>query len=301
MRTAISLVFLVGTAFRLLQAAPSLGEVALAPMPTDEEAATPELTTFRTSHLDDRGLNRSIRNISQPTLTIYLPDPPRHKGAMVICPGGAYAAVEFDREGLAVARYFVAQGLACAVLKYRLPAPLKTAEILPRSQQDALSAIRYLREHASSLGISPDRIGIMGFSAGGHLAGSTAFLGAVDNGSRPDFIAMLYPVVTMTGTCAHSGSRKNLLGPTPDAAAMQDFSLEQRAGKDWPPVFLVHAQDDKVVLFENSRLLAKALKSKGASIEWQPVISGGHGFALGRGPDSQGWKEHFLDWLDALP
>lgn len=282
----------------LLHAAPLPGELALPPLVTGDEPPAPELVTFRTKHLDDRGLNRSIRNISQPTLTLFLPEQPRHRGVVIICPGGAYAAVELDREGLSVARYFASQGLACAVLKYRLPLPAETPGALPRSQEDALSAIRYLRKHGAELGLS-GRVGIMGFSAGGHLAGSTAFLGKGE--SRPDFLVMLYPVVSMVESCAHPGSRRNLLGDAPAVSALETFSLERRAGRDWPPVFLAHARDDKVVPFENSRLLAEALQKQGAAVEWWPVASGGHGFSLGRGPDSDSWKERFLAWLDALP
>ncbi|MBC2595632.1 alpha/beta hydrolase [Ruficoccus amylovorans] len=284
-----------------LAATPRSGEIVLPITTAGEATPPPELVTYRQKHLDDRGLNRTIRDISQPTLNLFLPEHPLPgHPAVVICPGGGYAAVVYDREGLAIARYLSSQGVAAAVLKYRLPAPDATGDGLPRSQQDALAAIRYLRDHSADLDINPDRIGIMGFSAGGHLAGSTAVFGTREEGTRPDFVALVYPVVSMSDDIAHRGSRDNLLGSAPSEQRLIDFSLDRRVTGDWPPFFLVHATDDKVVVIENSERLATALKEHGVPTVWMPVSSGGHGFSLGRTPESSVWKERFIEWVGQL-
>lgn len=262
----------------------------------------PESVTFHSRGLDDAGLHRTIQNISTPTITVYRPEQPsRHNAAFVICPGGGYGAVVIDREGHAIARYFAQQCLTVAVLKYRLPAPDTFNEGLPASQEDALEALRFMRRHADEWGLDTNRIGIMGFSAGGHLAGSVAAFGGTQDGSRPDFVAMLYPVVVMSGDCLHQGSRENLIGRDPSADRVKEFSLEHRIQTDFPPFFIVHAKDDVIVPCRNSVLLADALQSAGVPVEFLLVSTGGHGFTLGRTPDSSCWKDRFLSWLDRLP
>lgn len=281
-------------------------EFPLRPPPAKAVKGAPapeaEKVTFRIGNYDELGLNRTIENIQTPTLTVYRPTKATHRNAaMVVCPGGGYAMEVIDREGHAVARYFAAQGLTMAVLKYRLPKAATFEKGLPDSQQDALEAIRVLRRHASDWQIDPQRTGIIGFSAGGHLAGSTAMLGEAADGSRPDFAVLMYAVTLMNGESMHTGSRERLLGPAPSEARIAEFSLEKRARPLLPPFFLCHATNDKVVLLPNAELLAESLRGHGVPVELLIVNSGGHGFALGRDEESAKWKDKALAWLDALP
>lgn len=260
-----------------------------------------EKVTFRIGNYDDLGLNRTIENIQTPTLTVYRPAKAAHRNAaMVVCPGGGYAMEVIDREGHAIARYFAAQGLTMAVLKYRLPKSDTFEKGLPESQQDALEAIRVLRRRAADWQIDPQRIGIIGFSAGGHLAGSTAMLGEAADGSRPDFAVLMYAVTIMHGESMHAGSRERLLGPAPSESRIDEFSLEKLARPGLPPFFLCHATNDKVVTLPNAELLATALRQASVPTEVFIVTSGGHGFALGRDEESTRWKDRFLMWLNAL-
>jgi acetyl esterase/lipase len=276
--------------------APPAKAVKGAPLPEAERV------TFRVGSYDEFGLNRTVENVQTPTITVYRPAQPAHRGAaMVLCPGGGYSMLVIDREGHAVARYFAQQGITVAVLKYRLPTAETFSAGMPASQADALEAVRFLRLRAGEWRIDAKRIGIMGFSAGGHLAGSTAIFGDVTDGSRPDFVAMLYPVVVMDGPHAHQGSRERLLGPAPTAGRVAEFSLERRARPGLPPFFLCHATNDSGVPVQNSELLSRALRTAGVPAELLIVSSGGHGFALGRDDESARWKSRFFAWLDALP
>lgn len=219
----------------------------------------------------------------------------------MVIPGGAYYGIVIDREGHAVARYFQAQGLTVGVLKYRLPQPDTFAAGLPAPQQDALEAIRLMRRRAHDGNIPAARIGVLGASAGGHLAGSMAAFGRRADGSRPDFVVLLYPVVTLLPPWAHEGSRRDLLGPDVTPLRLREFSLEHAVQAGWPPFFLAHARDDKTVPIENSEVLAAALSRGGVTVELLAIATGGHGFSLGRGESSDRWKDRFLNWLDEQP
>ncbi len=283
-------------------AAQTIEEIPLrAPLPAKTPNATEEVV-YRFNNLDDRGFNRVVQAITVPTLTVYHPAQAAHGGAaLVVCPGGGYTYIAIDREGHALGRYFSARGITVAVLKYRLPDPLTTQEGLPLSQQDALAAVQFVRGRAVEWGINPRRVGILGGSAGGHLAGSAGILGDAVDGSRPDFVTLLYPVVCMEGPYVHQGSRTKLLGSAASPERLAEFSLERRARAGLPPYFLVHARDDKGVPMQNSELFAAALRQKGVPAELLIVATGGHGFGLGRDEESGRWKDAFLAWLDQLP
>jgi acetyl esterase/lipase len=282
--------------------AQTIEEFPLRAPPAGNAPPATEEVVYRFNNYDDRGFNRVIQKISVPTLTVYHPAKVAHRGAaLVVCPGGGYSYVAIDREGYALGRYFAARGITIAVLKYRLPDGDATKQPLPFPQQDALAAIQFVRGHAKEWGIDERRVGILGGSAGGHLAGSAAILGEAADGSRPDFAALLYPVVCMEGPNAHQGSRKNLLGATPTPERLAEFSLERRARAGLPPFFIVHARDDRGVPPANSELLAAALKDKAVPVELMFVATGGHGFGLGRDEESARWKDAFLAWLDRLP
>lgn len=273
----------------------------LAPLPANTPQTTEEIV-YRHNGYDDRGFNRVVQKVTVPTLTVYHPPKVAHRGAaLVVCPGGGYSYVAIDKEGYAIGRYFSERGITVAVLKYRLPDAEVTKDGLPYPQQDALAAIKLVRSRAQAWGIDPKRVGILGGSAGGHLAGSVGIIGDAAEGTRPDFVALLYPVVSMDEPNVHMGSRKNLIGAAPSPERLAEFSLEKRARAGLPPYFLVHAKDDKGVPPANSELLAAALKAKGVPAELLIVAKGGHGFGLGRDAESGRWKDAFLTWLDQLP
>jgi acetyl esterase/lipase len=292
---------LLGLAVALRSAAQNIEELPLRPSVESNTPQSTEEVVYRHNGYDDRGFNRVIQKIAVPTLTVYHPAKIAHRGAaMVVCPGGGYTYVAIDKEGYALGRYFSELGITVAVLKYRLPDPETTKDGLPLSQQDALAAVQLVRARAKDWGVDPQRIGILGGSAGGHLAGSVGVLGEAANGSRPDFVALLYPVVCMEGPYVHKGSRTKLLGPSPSPERLAEFSLEKRARADMPPYFFVHAKDDRGVPMQNSQLFAAALKEKGVPAEVLIVETGGHGFGLGRDAESGRWKDAFLAWLDRL-
>ncbi len=260
----------------------------------------PEQITYREHDLDERGFNRIVSAISVPTLTVYpAASAGRGAAAIVICPGGGYEYLAIDRAGHALARYFQQRGIVAAVLKCRLPATPLAPDAIPLAHQDAASAIRVLRAHAATWGASPERIGILGTSAGGHVAGFAAVFGG-ENKDRADFAALLSPVVTLEEPLAHRGSRERLLGPKPAPAEIARLSLERQIRPGLPPFFVAHAQDDTVVPPQNSERLVDALRRHAVPVEPLYVPTGGHAFSSE--PHGWGlmWRERFIRWLDAL-
>jgi len=243
----------------------------------------------------------------KPTLTIHLPPKDQATGtAVIICPGGGYGHLAIDYEGHEVAQWLNSLGIAGFVLKYRHrgtgyghPAPL----------QDAQRAIRTIRSRAKEWNIQPNRIGILGFSAGGHLAstagthfdkGNCNAKDLVERAScRPDFMVLVYPVITMTGPHAGKGSRRNLLGENPDNSLIEFLSSEKQVTFQTPPTFLVHGNDDKIVHPQNSILFYQALKKAGVPAEIHIYEHGKHGFGLNRdkGPVLS-WPKRCAEWLN---
>ncbi|MBI1685313.1 alpha/beta hydrolase [Caulobacter hibisci] len=232
--------------------------------------------------------DRAVTHTRTPTLSLFRPRKP-NGAAVILIPGGGYERVVMDKEGFETAQWLADRGYTCFVLLYRLPgdgwgagpdAPL----------QDAQRALRLVRSWAPAMKVSPNRIAIMGFSAGGHLAASltTRFEAQVydrvdaadDLSARPDLSALIYPVITMTAPLTHAGSRKQLLGAAPSFEAVQAYSPEAGVGGRTPPVFLVHAADDKAVPVENSLMMFAALKAKAIPAELHVFEEGGHGFGL---------------------
>jgi len=245
----------------------------------------------------DKIPNHHVSGIEVPTLTIFSPPKEKNSGiAVVICPGGGYRVLSWDKEGLNVAQWLQARGITGAVLKYRLPAPGKVEMGHLRPLMDALHAIRLLRERAPELGIKTNCVGVIGFSAGGHLAASTAtrFTNAA---TRPDFAVLIYPVITMMAN-AHSGSRTNLLGRNPPPLLMDEFSCEKVVTAQTPPTFLVAARDDKTVPVTNSIMFAEACERAGVPVELHLYDQGGHGFGLGvNGGDVTNWPSQLEQFL----
>lgn len=278
------------------------------PLYPDKPLVSPDTEEFLNpkNNPDDSGRNRRFKDVVNPTITLYTPEKQDAKRtAIVICPGGGYSTVVIDREGHNYARFLRKAGVTALVLKYRIP----TGEPLPEntlsvSQQDALAAIRYLRENAAKLNIDPNRIGIIGSSAGGHLAISTAMLTNPGDSSRPSFVAALYPVVKMDNTSdTHKGSRDKLLGSSPTAAQTEKYSLQTQARPGLPPFFLIHSTNDSAVPVGNSIDLTTALIRNKVPVFLNILPSGGHGFCTGRANDplTQLWPAQLITWLSTLP
>lgn len=246
----------------------------------------------------------SIANVSQPTLTVVPPAVDRPNGtAVVLCPGGGYSYLSWDREGQQYAAWLSTLGVTTFILKSRLqewghPAPL----------QDVLRAIRLVRSRAAEFGVDPKRIGVMGSSAGGHLAASASTLfdhadgrtGAALDGvsARPDFAVLVYPVITMMDPVTHAGSRQALLGSSPSANLLAQMSTEQQVTAATPPTLLLHTQGDKAVPVDNSLLYFQALTRAGVPAELYVFEQGGHGIGMVDGlGNASAWPRRAEDWL----
>jgi acetyl esterase/lipase len=241
----------------------------------------------------------------KPSLTLYLPPAEKAAGtAVVVCPGGGYGTLAVDHEGRQIGEWLNARGVAAFVLKYRLgpryhhPAPL----------QDAQRALRTVRAQAAAFHVAPDRIGIWGFSAGGHLASTAGtHFDAGDPGSadpierassRPDFLILAYPVITMELQYTHKGSRRNLLGDQPDPQLVEDLSNEQRVTARTPPAFLFFTDDDPAVPVENGVLFYQALHKAGVPAEIHIYQHGPHGVGLAqKDPVLSTWPGLLDNWL----
>jgi acetyl esterase/lipase len=240
----------------------------------------------------------------QPSLTPYvLPGGAGSGAAIVICPGGGYQNLAIDKEGYAVAKWLNSLGVSAFVLKYRLGPRYHH----PIELGDAQRAIRTVRARAAEYGLQPDRIGIMGFSAGGHLAstagthfdaGNAGASEAIDRvSSRPDFLVLCYPVISF-GTFAHAGSRRNLLGDNPDPKLVENLSNELQVNRDTPPAFLFHTTTDATVPVENSVLFYSALRQAGVPAELHIYERGPHGVGLAPAdPVLSTWPARLADWL----
>lgn len=243
-----------------------------------------------------------------PTITPFFPDADKRNGAaVVICPGGGYSGLAMDIEGRKVAEWLRWRGIVAVVLRYRCGGG-KNQQPVPL--QDAKHAIRTVRSRAAQWSVDPQRVGIMGFSAGGHLASTAATMFDEGNAeaddptqrqsSRPDFAVLVYPVITLVGDATHRGSRKNLLGEDASEGLAETWSSDRRVTDKTSPTFLVHASDDKGVPVENSLLFYKALVAHGVPAEMHVYEVGGHGFGIFReGRPADKWPEQLEPWLKA--
>lgn len=255
--------------------------------------------------ISNTGGKTRVSKISIPTLTVYLPEKEKANGtAVLICPGGGYSIVAIGHEGYDVAKEFNKIGVAAFVLKYRLPDNriMKNKETGPL--QDALQAMKIIKENASGYNINPDRVGIMGFSAGGHLAASVGtrysenIPGIVSNLSlRPAFMILLYPVISFTDSLMHKGSRTRLLDSLPSPEKIAAFSPEKNVNQQTPPAFLVHAGDDATVKVANSIAFYQALRTSGIEAELHIYPKGGHGFGLTNSKTTDSWFGRCINWM----
>jgi len=251
----------------------------------------------------------TIRNVSRPDLTVYLPAKKTATGiAVVVVPGGGYGIVAAKHEGYDVAEKLVAAGIAAFVLKYRLPddSTMIDKEIGPL--QDAQRAMLIVRSRAKEWGIKPDRIGIMGFSAGGHLAstaGTHFQKSRIENPGhiplRPDFMILVYPVISFNSEYGHMGSAHNLLGPDPSPEKIKEYSNELQVTDQTPPAFLVHARDDDAVPVKNSLVFAEALRIHHVPVEILLYDGGGHGFGLNNRTSQVKWIDSCIQWIKKMP
>ena len=250
--------------------------------------------------------DRIIKGVRNPTLTVF--EPARPNGAsLLMTPGGGYKWVVMDKEGYECAERFAAAGVTVYVASYRLPGDGWAAGPAV-ALQDAQRALRLIRARALAKGLDPARVGVMGFSAGGHVAGCLGLMwdrptydpvDAIDAlSARPDSAALIYPVATMSPPFAHPGSRERMLGPAPTPEQERAWSLETNARADGPPTFLLHAADDTAVPVENSLRLEAALRAAKVATELHVFEEGGHGFGLrfARGKPVEVWPDLVLAW-----
>ena len=246
-----------------------------------------------------------VDHITKPTLTIYEASKEKSNGtAVVICPGGGYGVLAAGHEGSEVAQQFNKAGITAFVLRYRLPKGECMTDKAFVPLMDAQQAIYFVRAHAKQYNIDPNKIGIMGFSAGGHLASSagTHFTQAVRKelsgvNIRPDFMLLIYPVISFNNSIGHIGSRDNLIGKNPDQKLLHLFSNEEQVNAQTPPTFLVHASDDDGVNPENSIQFYQALLKNKVPAELHLYEHGGHGFGLHNTTTTQDWFASCLAWL----
>lgn len=245
--------------------------------------------------------------VSHPTLTLFLPPGDKANGsAIVICPGGGYSHLAMAHEGMEVARRLNEMGIAAFVLKYRLPSDETMIDKEIGPLQDAQRAIQLVRQHAADWGVDPKRVGIMGFSAGGHLAstaGTHFTRSLIENKEgislRPDWMILGYPVISFSDSIGHRGSRDNLLGKHPAPAKILEYSNELQVTPNTPPTFLVHAGDDKTVPVANSLRFYEALVHSGVPSEMHVYPHGGHGFGLHNPTTRDEWMDRLTNWMDA--
>jgi acetyl esterase/lipase len=238
----------------------------------------------------DTGKIIAISKVQIPDITVYLPTRQTATGqAVIVCPGGGYGNLSFNLEGTDVAGWLIPKGITAVILKYRLPN--SKSNIMPHLSplMDAKRAVRIVRANAQKWNIHKDQIGIMGFSAGGHLASTLAthFDGrnkqAADTierqSCRPDFAVLVYPVISMTKPIMHIGSRNNLIGAHPDSSLAKFYLNELQVKQNAPPTFLVHAMNEQAVPAENSLLFFQAMKDNGVTDELHAFPKGGYGLA----------------------
>ncbi|MCV9929090.1 alpha/beta hydrolase [Flavobacterium sp. LS1R49] len=246
-----------------------------------------------------------ITRVANPDLTIFLPEKNKATGiAVIICPGGGYSGVAIDHEGYAIAKKLNENGIAGFVLKYRLPDAkyVNNKEIVPL--QDVQRAIELVRENAKQWGINPNKVGIQGSSAGGHLAATagTHYLKSyIDNplktNLRPDFMILTYPVISMADSLTHIGSRNNLLGESVSPEKIKEYSNELHITPNTPPTFITHAVDDDAVKVQNSLVFIAALQKNKVPVESFFYAKGGHGFGMDNPTSDVQWIDSCIDWI----
>lgn len=243
-----------------------------------------------------------VQQVSRPMLQVYLPARAKATGASVlIIPGGGYAGLTFEYEGVEQAKYFVDHGVAAIVLKYRLPSAATMEDPSIGPIQDAQQGLRFVRQHAEAWKLDPARVGVVGFSAGGHLAATLAthfdkaYVANPDSVNlRPDFQVLVYPVISMDPKITHRGSREGLLGLSPSPEKVLEFSNERQVTDKTPPALILHAADDTLVDVDNAIVYYQALRHAGVPAEARLFAKGEHGFPL---LPRDEWQGAIIDWM----
>lgn len=259
-----------------------------------------EIPNSKPSAIKESGTGM-YRDVTIPTLEYFKPNVAKASGtAIIIVPGGGYSVVVYDGEGVSTAKALAEKGIAAFVLKYRLPNDATMIDKKIGPLQDAQQAIKLVRENATKWGLDKNKIGIMGFSAGGHLTSTAAthfeksYIENKENTSlRPDFQILVYPVISMTNTLTHGGSKDNLLGKNPTNEDIDLFSNEMQVKSNTPTAYLTHTADDTTVDVDNSIQYFEKLRQNKVDAEMHIYPKGGHGFIF-RQP---GWINPLLDWM----
>lgn len=253
------------------------------------------------SGINETNMSGMFRGVTNPTLEIYIPDKEKFTGtAVVVIPGGGYSVVVYQGEGISNAKELAKNGIAAFVLKYRLPDDSTMIDKKIGPLQDVQQAIKIVRENAAQWGIDIKKVGVMGFSAGGHLASTAAThfeKTLIDNHNntnlRPDFQILVYPVISMQDQLTHADSRTQLLGKNPSKADIDLFSNELQVNEKTPPAYITHAADDKLVDVDNSIGYFENLRHNNVPVEMHIFPKGGHGFVF-RQPD---WMDPLFRWM----
>ena len=297
MKKIIGLAFAVALLFSI----PCWGQTEMplypGPIPNFKAVADQEEVT---------GEGEVIRKVSRPTLTVFLPPKEKSNGtAVIICPGGGYHALVAKREGTDLAKVFIELGVTAFVLKYRLPDDEFQEQKYIAPLQDAQQAIKTVREGSEKWGVDPERIGIMGFSAGGHLAaaaGTQFDSPAIENPDktslRPDFMVLIYPVISFTDSIGHIGSRTFLLGEAPSRDQIIRFSQEYQVTDNTPPAFITHGADDTVVPVANSVEFYQSLLRHQIPSELHIYAKGEHGYL--QRPVFEEWFGRVKNWMNSM-
>lgn len=264
-----------------------------------------KIPNSKSSNVKEEYVSGMYRGVTTPTLEMYLPAKENATGAaVVICPGGGYSVVVYQGEGISAAKEFAKNGVAAFVLKYRLPNDSTMLDKKIGPLQDAQQAMKVLRENAARWGINPGKIGIMGFSAGGHLASTEAThfkKSLIENDNnvslRPDFQILVYPVISMQDALTHFDSRFQLLGRNFSKEDMILFSNEMQVDETTPPAYITHAADDNLVDVDNSIAYFEKLRQRSVAVEMHIYPKGGHGFVFRH----KGWMGPLLEWLKMPP
>lgn len=284
---------------------PEMGKAQVKNIPLWED--TP-IYTKNVIEKDEIGEGGRITKVAQPELAVYFPEEATaNHMAIMICPGGGYGILAIEHEGHAIARWYRDKGYLAAVLKYRLPEEELLNEPWKVPLTDAIQGIKIIRRNAKEWNINPKKVGVLGFSAGGHLASSLSVHGEIGDeqsiSSKPDFSVLIYPVISLDTTITHQGSRKNLLGEKVGTEWERYYSSETQVNPSTPPAFMVHSWDDKGVPAENSIRYAKALHQLGIQVELHLFEKGGHGYGMGNKSthgNAAEWNKLSDEWIKGI-
>ncbi|MCD0488903.1 alpha/beta hydrolase [Pedobacter sp. MC2016-14] len=284
----------------LMASAQNLYPLYKGPVPNSISDTTNEVLTNRAG-----SNNQTLSKVTVPRIKVYLPEKAKATGAaVVICPGGGYSGLAITHEGDRLAEEFQKIGVAAIILYYRLPSDLSMKDKSIGPLQDAQQAIKTVRERAAEWNVDVNKVGILGFSAGGHLAStagthfSKALIPNANNTSvRPDFMVLIYPVISFSDELAHLGSRTNLIGKNPSPEKIKEYSNDLQVTSATPVTFLVHAGDDRGVKVENSLNFYQALHKNGVDAALIVYPKGGHGFGMVNGTTTDKWFDHLKNWM----